>query len=80
MSYKLDIHEAEAVLTLKGANEAAWNILIAYFERRYNSASKKCVVTRVDAVQIEQGIARAFDEIKNIEETADEVYAANKNT
>lgn len=80
MSKKLTIQEAEAVLMLKGSNEAAWNTLMAYFDRRYNLARDKCVDTRVEAVQSEQGIARAFREIKDIEETADEVYTANKNT
>ncbi len=75
MSKKLDIQEAEALLALKGSNEGAWNTLMSYFERRYNAAREKCVDTRVDAVQIEQGMAKAFREIKNIEEDAEEALS-----
>lgn len=73
MSKTLTTQEAEAVLMLKGSNEKAFNTLISYFDRRYNMASKKCVNTRVEVVQIEQGIARAFDEIRDIEEDANNV-------
>ncbi len=78
MSRKLTIQEAEAVLMLKGSNEAAFNTLISYFDRRYNMARDKCVDSRVDAVQHEQGIAKAFREIKDIEEAADEAHKAQK--
>jgi hypothetical protein len=78
MSKKLTIDEAEAVLALKGSAEKEWNTLIAYFERRYDFARDKCVDTRVDAVQHEQGMAKAFREIRDIEESANEVYDAIK--
>ncbi len=78
MSKKLTIQEAEAVLMLKGSNEVAFDTLIAYFDRRYNIARDKCVDTRADAVQHEQGIAKAFRELKNIEADAEEAYAAKK--
>ncbi len=75
---ELTIQEAEAVLMLKGSNEAAFDTLIAYFDRRYNMARDKCVDTRVEFVQIEQGIAKAFKQIKNLEKNADEVNKTQK--
>ncbi len=78
MANKLTMQEAEAVLMLKGSNEVAFNVLISYFDRRYNLARDKCVDTRVEVVQQEQGKAKAFRDIKNIEEDANEVYEAAK--
>lgn len=78
MNKILTIQEAEAVVMLKDSNEAAFNTLISYFERRYNLARDRCVDTRVEAVQQEQGMAKAFREVKNIEESANNVYNAEK--
>ncbi len=78
MSKQLNIQEAEAVRMLKGSNEQAFDTLISYFERRYNMARDKCVVTRVEEVQREQGKAAAFGEIMNIEESADNVQKVEK--
>lgn len=78
MNKILTTQEAEAVIMLKDSNETAFNTLISYFERRYDMARDKCVDTRVEVVQGEQGIARAFREIKNIEENANDVYNAEK--
>lgn len=72
MSKQLEQHEAEAVLALRGSNEKAWNTLISYFSRRYDFARDKCVDTK-DNIQIEQGKAKAFKEIKEIEEDAEDV-------
>lgn len=78
MSKQLEQHEAEAVLSLRGADEAAWNTLISYFERRWNHARDKCVYTK-DGIQREQGRAQAFEEIKDIEEDAEDVLETIKN-
>lgn len=78
MNKILTTQEAEAVIMLKDSNEAAFNTLISYFDRRYNLASKKCVGARVEVVQIDQGMARAFDEIRDIEESANDVYNTEK--
>ncbi len=78
MNKHLTIQEAEAVSTLKGSNELAFNTVISYFERRYNMARDKCVVTRAEDVQREQGKAMAFEEMKNIEKAADEAYKLEK--
>lgn len=78
MSKQLESHEAEAVLMLRGAHEAAWNTLMSYFSRRYDFARDKCVDTR-DNVQLEQGKAKAFREIKEIEQDAEDVLEAIKN-
>ncbi len=77
MSKQLNQLEAEAVLTLRGSNVQAWNTLMSYFQRRYDFARDKCVDTR-DDVQLEQGKAKAFKEIKDIEEDADDVLEAIK--
>ena len=78
MNNKLTMQEAEAVLMLKGSNQVAFNVLISYFDRRYNKARDKCVDTGVEAVQREQGTAKAFREMRNIEEAADEIYKLEK--
>lgn len=78
MSKQLEPHEAEAVLMLRGSNEAAWSTLMSYFSRRYNFARDKCVDTR-DNVQLEQGKAKAFREIKDIEEDAQDVLESIRN-
>lgn len=78
MRKQLEPHEAEAVLMLRGSNEAAWKVLMSYFSRRYDFARDKCVDTR-DDVQWEQGKAKAFREIKNIEEDAEGVLESIRN-
>lgn len=79
MSKQLEQHEAEAVITLRGANEQAFNILISYFSRRYDFESGQCVDVRLEHVQISQGKARVLKELKNIEQDADEMVDAIKN-
>ncbi len=78
MNKHLTTQEAEAVLILKGSNELAFNTLISYFERRYNMARDKCVVTKAEDVGREQGKATAFEEIMNIEQSADNVQKEEK--
>jgi hypothetical protein len=73
MSNKIEVEEAQAVMSLRGSNEEAFKKLIDYFNRRYDIARDKCVSTAVERVQVEQGIARAYDEIKDIEAEAERV-------
>lgn len=76
MARKLQREEAEAVFSLRGADAAAFRTLISYFERRYDEYRDKCVDTRVETVQVEQGKARAFREISEIEEDAQSILDA----
>lgn len=77
MSKQLEPREAEAVLMLRGAHEGAFNVLISYFKRRYDFARDQCVDVDDDKkMKREQGKARAFKEISNIEKNAENVLEA----
>ena len=79
MSKQLDQHEAEAVITLRGSNEAAWNTLISYYSRRYDFERDQCVdVDDEKKMKLAQGRARAFREMSKIEATAEDVLEAVK--
>ena len=69
--------EAEAVISLRGSDEQAWNTLISYFKRRHKLARDKCEVTRND-IQLEQGKAQAFGDMEDIEEDAEGILDAIK--
>jgi len=70
--------EVEALNILKSSNYQAWKIFIGYFCRRFEYEKNKLVLSQSEHMQVQQGIAKAFGEICNIEGHADEIYEAGK--
>ncbi len=74
----MTIQEVEALSLLKTGNYEAWKIFVGYFQRRFEYEKNKLVISQPEHIQIQQGIAKAFGEMSEIETHAEEVYEACK--
>ncbi len=74
----MTIQEVEALNLLKTGNYEAWKIFVGYFQRRFEYEKNKLVISQPEHIQIQQGIAKAFGEMSEIETHAEEVYEACK--
>jgi len=70
--------EIEAIGILRCTNTNAWDIYIGYIAKLLNSEKNKCMYMDKEKVQINQGRARAFEEVMDIEFKAEAIYNSKK--
>lgn len=74
---QMTIEEAQALNILKSSSFEAWTLFVGYFKRRFEYEKNKLVNTSPEFMQVQQGIAKGFGEIAEIEDHAEEVYRAH---